>query len=56
MKLIMQALKYMFCFCMRDLKGGHSLQICEYLKDDPAWTEIFDDIGKCPFTYKGEYL
>jgi len=41
---------------MHDLKGGLSLQICKYLKDDPGWTKGFDDIGKCPFAYKGEYL
>jgi hypothetical protein len=56
MKLIKQAIKYVFCSCMHDLKGGLSLQICMYLQEDPAWVQRFDDIGKCPFTHKGEYL
>jgi len=52
----MHARKWIFCSCMYDLKGGLPLQICEYLKDDPAWVQRYDDVGKCPFTYKGEYL
>jgi len=52
----MQARKCLLCPCTYDLKGGLSLQICEYLKDDSAWVQRYDDIGKCPFAYKGEYL
>ncbi|CAH1716405.1 endochitinase isoform X2 [Aphis gossypii] len=28
-------------------------EICEYLKDDNGWTEMWDPIGLCPYTYKG---
>jgi hypothetical protein len=52
----MQTIKYLFCSCMHDLKGDLSLQICKYLQDDPAWVKRFDNIGKCPFAYKGVYL
>jgi hypothetical protein len=51
----MQAVLYVFCSGMHDLKADISLQICKYLLDDPAWTKRYDDIGKCPFAHKGEY-
>lgn len=28
-------------------------EICEYLQDDNGWTEMWDPIGLCPYTYKG---
>jgi len=28
-------------------------EICEYLQDDNGWTEMWDSIGLCPYTYKG---
>jgi hypothetical protein len=31
-------------------------QICKALQEkDSQWTEKWDDVGKCPYAYKGTY-
>jgi hypothetical protein len=36
-----------------NLNRDSVFQICKYLQDDDAWVKKFDDIGKCPYAYKG---
>lgn len=31
-----------------------SLQICTMMKDEEGWADKWDDVGKCPYTYKGK--
>jgi hypothetical protein len=40
--------------CKQSARLDVLLQICKYLQDDPDWVKKYDDIGKCPYAYKGE--
>lgn len=31
-------------------------QICTKFKDEEDWTDMWDDAGKCPYTFKGNFI